>query len=540
MAGSERAVIYVDSGSDFTGLSKVRNSVPASNAISKEHHIMPNLQDKNNYVIKIQIGEESMYNPVRIDVSSAKNGNREALNKSSILDEDSPLNSSGQSSPRSDMTPPPRINTGSIRFGSETSESDTESDVSAEYRPITCPTAQFAMREMLDIEPLRAVTKPMLHKSISSYAPLPRQESPLKTHLKELHSLASPVNNHPPLHNSLSLCQKSLITSSGNGTTKIASPIEFLNDRLASLNITPPTKKGGRQARPNRFSGNAAHPQESSEMTVIDENGFHLNETSDLNSKVVTEASESLSNFAGYRDIFARAKQDGSCQIMSEKGTIRGVKNRVRDGIATFLQSTDVKTFSDKEQGRVVVYVTSMGVVRDTFQRCQKVKQILRTLLVKFDERDCYMNRSIQDEIRQRLPSRFNMKISANVNNGSSNSTQLSSAEACNKNLTSGFNNIPLPQVFLEGQYLGDAEKIEKLNETGELRDLLRPYKSLSVLTTCDRCGGFRMLPCPICNGSKKSVHRNHFTTEFVALKCMHCDPSGLVNCDLCNSNVAV
>ncbi|OXA38101.1 Glutaredoxin domain-containing cysteine-rich protein 1 [Folsomia candida] len=60
--------------------------------------------------------------------------------------------------------------------------------------------------------------------------------------------------------------------------------------------------------------------------------------------------------------------------------------------------------------------------------------------------------------------------------------------------------------------------------------------ESLSVLSTCEKCGGFRMLPCQICNGSKKSVHRNHFTTEFIALKCMHCDPSGLVRCDLCNS----
>lgn len=80
------------------------------------------------------------------------------------------------------------------------------------------------------------------------------------------------------------------------------------------------------------------------------------------------------------------------------------------------------QTFSDKEQGRVVVYVTSMGVVRNTFQRCHKVKQILRNLLVKFDERDCYMNRSIQNEIRHRLPN---------------------------------FNQLALPQVFLEGQHLG-------------------------------------------------------------------------------------
>jgi glutaredoxin domain-containing cysteine-rich protein 1 len=80
-----------------------------------------------------------------------------------------------------------------------------------------------------------------------------------------------------------------------------------------------------------------------------------------------------------------------------------------------------LQTYSEKEQGRVVVYTTSMGVVRATFLRCQKVKQILRNLLVKFDERDCYMNRSIQNEIRNRL------------------SNQM----------------LALPQVFLEGQLLG-------------------------------------------------------------------------------------
>lgn len=56
----------------------------------------------------------------------------------------------------------------------------------------------------------------------------------------------------------------------------------------------------------------------------------------------------------------------------------------------------------------------------------------------------------------------------------------------------------------------------------------------MDVCTTCKACGGFRLLPCPVCNGSKKSVHRNHFTTEFVALKCMNCDEVGLVKCSFC------
>ena len=50
----------------------------------------------------------------------------------------------------------------------------------------------------------------------------------------------------------------------------------------------------------------------------------------------------------------------------------------------------------------------------------------------------------------------------------------------------------------------------------------------------CRKCGGFRMLPCHVCNGSKKSVHRNDFTETFVALRCSRCDDSALVKCDLC------
>ena len=37
---------------------------------------------------------------------------------------------------------------------------------------------------------------------------------------------------------------------------------------------------------------------------------------------------------------------------------------------------------------------------------------------------------------------------------------------------------------------------------------LLSP-QSISVTVDCKKCGGFRMLPCAVCNGSKKSVHRN-------------------------------
>lgn len=71
---------------------------------------------------------------------------------------------------------------------------------------------------------------------------------------------------------------------------------------------------------------------------------FHLNEhlidpENDLPS--VNKHTEEDESFAGYKDILGG---DGSSTIRSAKGTVRGVKNRVRAGIATFLQINDVTT----------------------------------------------------------------------------------------------------------------------------------------------------------------------------------------------------
>ncbi|XP_049300423.1 uncharacterized protein LOC125773997 [Anopheles funestus] len=202
-------------------------------------------------------------------------------------------------------------------------------------------------------------------------------------------------------------------------------------------------------------------------------------------------------SFAGLKDL-----SNGTSTIRSNKGTVRGVKNRVRNGIATFLQmqQTGLKNYKDKEAGKVVVYSTSMGIVRETYTKCMNVKQILRTLLVKFEEKDIFMSNEYQQEIKERMQ----------------------------------VDTINIPQVFVDGQHIGDAECIERLNESGELRKMLKPYKCLESPYMCKVCGGYRLLPCPSCGGSKKSIHRNHFTAEFVALKCMNCDEVGLVKCHNC------
>lgn len=60
---------------------------------------------------------------------------------------------------------------------------------------------------------------------------------------------------------------------------------------------------------------------------------FHLNEN--VVEEVVKVKKLSDESFAGYKDLL---EGEGTSTIRSAKGTIRGVKNRVRAGIATFLQ----------------------------------------------------------------------------------------------------------------------------------------------------------------------------------------------------------
>ena len=65
-----------------------------------------------------------------------------------------------------------------------------------------------------------------------------------------------------------------------------------------------------------------------------------------------------------------------------------------------FLQLIDFfhfwQCYVEREQGKVVIYTTSMGVVRQTYQRCLQVQRILDTLLVAYEERDVSMNRQVQ------------------------------------------------------------------------------------------------------------------------------------------------
>ncbi|XP_011873066.1 PREDICTED: glutaredoxin domain-containing cysteine-rich protein CG31559-like [Vollenhovia emeryi] len=290
--------------------------------------------------------------------------------------------------------------------------------------------------------------------------------------------------------------------SKASSTPRVRSPEPAIEQNGHSSPVikerTYEERKQREQERIEQECANATQTRSTGHKYLYEDDryyNFHVNELRDDNKNSNGEhgVAENDECFAGYKIHDKEA-------IRSAKGTVRGVKNRVRAGIATFLQSPTSKAYVEREKGRVVLYTTSLGIVRETFTSCMKMKQMLWTNMVKYDEADLFRDTELQSELKDRTNSEV----------------------------------VTLPQLFVDGQYIGGVDTVERLNESGELRRILEPYQCKDACAVCIYCGGFQRLLCPICHGSKRSVHRNEFTVEFVALKCAKCDVFGMIRCPHC------
>ncbi|KAL5185194.1 Uncharacterized protein HKD37_17G048738 [Glycine soja] len=66
--------------------------------------------------------------------------------------------------------------------------------------------------------------------------------------------------------------------------------------------------------------------------------------------------------------------------------------------------------------------------------------------------------------------------------------------------------NLALPRVFVGGIYVGGADDVHLLHESGELYQLIKRLLRSNQNNTCDSCGGFRFIVCDECNGSHKVI----------------------------------
>ncbi|XP_061376644.1 uncharacterized protein At5g39865-like [Gastrolobium bilobum] len=142
----------------------------------------------------------------------------------------------------------------------------------------------------------------------------------------------------------------------------------------------------------------------------------------------------------------------------------------------------------------VVVYYTSLRVVRRTFNDCRAVRSILRGFAVAIDERDVCIDNRFLEELQGIL----------------------------------GRRNVPLPSVFVGGVYIGGADDVRRMHESGELKALIERLPR-SEPYACDSCGGLRFVVCDECDGSHKV-----FTEKSGFRSCISCNVNGLIRCPAC------
>ncbi|CAL0307732.1 unnamed protein product [Lupinus luteus] len=147
---------------------------------------------------------------------------------------------------------------------------------------------------------------------------------------------------------------------------------------------------------------------------------------------------------------------------------------------------------------RVVVYYTSLRVVRSTYDACKSVFSILSGFRVTVDDRDVSVDSGFSAELNRIM----------------------------------GQTGFTLPRVFIGGRYIGGAEEVKQLNEIGELKKMIEKLP-VADLSECHVCGGHRFVPCNECDGSRKVY------TEKIGFKtCNNCNENGLLRCPSCFSSL--
>lgn len=226
-------------------------------------------------------------------------------------------------------------------------------------------------------------------------------------------------------------------------------------------------------------------------------NAVQLTSFNHINGDSSTTSQEDPSS--GVQQNRAAIQGSSKAEILGPTGTVRGYKNIIRDRKKVLRHSIVGETLEESEEGKIVVYTTSMGGIRSKVEECAYIRKLFDNLGLKVDERDIFMHKDYQSELDMRL----------------------------------AIQNASVPHVFVNGDSLGGVKELEHLNETGELKILLKKFERRSS-SVCPGCGGFRYINCTQCHGSKRS-RKTRISREINVLRCIACNENGLQLCPECS-----
>ncbi|KAJ0262458.1 Uncharacterized protein HA466_0053880 [Hirschfeldia incana] len=152
---------------------------------------------------------------------------------------------------------------------------------------------------------------------------------------------------------------------------------------------------------------------------------------------------------------------------------------------------------TEDDKNKVVLYFTSLRGIRKTYEDCCCATTVLRGYQVAVEERDISMESKYRKEL------------------------QIALGEE---------KPVCLPQVFIRGIHIGGMEEIKKLNDGGELGEMLKGFPVCDSVGACGCCGDARFVPCTSCGGSTKVFEQQEDTFK----RCDVCNENGLVRCKKC------
>lgn len=168
----------------------------------------------------------------------------------------------------------------------------------------------------------------------------------------------------------------------------------------------------------------------------------------------------------------------------------------------------DFKVSSHGKKEKVVLYFTSLRMVRKTYEDCCNVKIILKGLGIRVDERDVSMHLEFKEELKELLGEEYGKG--------------------------------GLPKVFIGRKYIGGVEEIQKLHDDKKLEKLLDCCEKIDEIEGgdnggCEVCGDIKFVPCETCYGSCKIYYEDDCEVgEYGFQRCSYCNENGLIRCSMC------